>query len=296
MFALVRDLAADRDVSEIAIDPGTVQRHLLAPLAGCRGAAQLADDVVRSTVAWARIERELPAIVSALIGAGVRVAPIKGVSYARGVYRAPAERPMTDIDLLVPPGREGDAARVLERLGFARDRSAALHHATPWSRDGLVIDLHHAIIGAGRSRVDLPAVWDRAVEGWPAGASRLEPVDELVFHLVHMIRNRLCGPLIHVIDTHRLLARARASEAVARAAAWGLDAPVQLALRFCRELVAGHPKPGGWLAPSPEDVVALRPSRTARKLVFDIATAGSPAQLAARAAGYMATRMPSRSS
>src|SRR5512135_3236413 len=103
MFALVRDLATGRDVTEIAVDPQIVQRHHLGPLATRAGATAFRDDMARSTLAWARIAAELPAIVT---GLGVPVMPIKGASYATGLYRLPAERPMTDVDLMVPPVEE----------------------------------------------------------------------------------------------------------------------------------------------------------------------------------------------
>ena len=298
MFALVRDLATGRDVTEIAVDPETVQRHHLGPLTARAGVARLRSELARSTIAWARIERDLPPVVNALYESGIRVAAIKGVSYATRIYSLPAERPMTDVDLMVPPAEERRAREVLRALGFQYEAGAPLHHASVWSRGELVIDLHRWFIGAGRARVDLDAVWARTGEGWPAGASRLDPGDELVFHLVHMARNRLCGPLVHVVDTARMLARGPgiANEALARARAWDLAPSAQIALRFCADIIAGAPHAGGWLGPSAGDIVALRQPNRLRKLAFDVATAGSPSRMVARVLGYIATRMPSRSS
>lgn len=296
MFALVRDLAAGRNVSEIAIDPSVVQRHLLAPLAARAGLIGFRDDLVRATAAWARIERDLPPLVRSLTERGVRVTPIKGVAYAKHVYALPAERPMTDVDLLVPPRDEPLARRILGELGFTCDVQAPMHHASAWVRGNLVIDLHRGVIGTGRSRIVADEVWERVVPGWPAGASRLDPADELVFHLVHMARNRLCGPLVQVVDAARLLDRTDAKLALARARAWGIDALVRTALRYCREILDGAPQPGGWLRPAARDVLAVRQPSLARKLVFDVATAGSLAQLAARAVGYIAIRIPNSSS
>jgi hypothetical protein len=285
MFALVRDLAAGRDVTEIAVEPALVTRHLLGPLAGRR------DDLVRATVAWAKIERELPPIVVRLVAGGVRVAPIKGAAYATHLYSLPAQRPMTDVDLLVQPFRV--AERVLGEVGFAPEPGAALHHATAWVRGDLVIDLHRGIIGAGRSRIDLAAVWERAVPGWPAGALRLEDADALVFHLVHMIRSRLRGPLIQVVDAARLLDRCDVEVALSRADAWRIGS-VRLALRYVRDVLAGTPHPGGWLGPSEPEILDARQPSGARKAMFDVATAGSPRQLVARALGAMFARVTRR--
>jgi hypothetical protein len=289
MFALVRDLAAGRDVTEIAVEPALVQRHLLAPLAARAGASACRDDLVRATVGWARIERELPPVIDRLVAAGVRVAPIKGVAYAAGLYALPAERPMTDVDLLVDP--YADAARVVAELGFRREPGSLLHHASAWVRGELVIDLHRGIVGAGRSRIDVDAVWKRARAGWPAGALRLEAADELAFHLVHMIRSRLRGPLIQVVDAARLFERCDVALVLERADEWRIGGAVRLALRYVRDLLAGAPRPGGWLGPSPGEAIAAQQPRAWRKLVFDVVTAGSPGQLAARVLGYGASRL-----
>ena len=290
MFALVRDLAAGRNVGEIAAHPDVVRRHLLAPLAASAGARAFHDDLVRATVAWARIEHELPSVVTALARAGVPVAPIKGVAYATSVYQTPAERPMTDVDLLVPLNRARVAEGVLAAQGFSCDSALPFHHASTWVREWLVIDLHHGILGPGRSRMDLEHVWTRATPGWPHDGLRLDPVDELVFHLVHMARNRLCGPLIQIVDASRLFARCDRERALVRARDWGLAPAVKLAMRYCIDVLAGTSEPGGWLGPRSHDVLAVQQPSTLRKIMFDIATAGSASQLAARIRAYAMSR------
>jgi hypothetical protein len=135
------------------------------------------------------------------------------------------------------------------------------------------------------------------VPGWPSGALALDPSDALVFHLVHMIRSRLCGPLIQVVDAARLLATCDEARALERARAWRIEGSVRLALRYCRDVLAGARHPGGWLGPAADDAVAARQPPAWRKLAFDIATAGSPSQLAARVLGYGASRfVPDRPS
>ena len=286
MFALTRNLAKQRDVTEIVVPLETVQRHLLGPLAAKAGAAACRNDLIRSTVTWAWFTRDVPVIVERLRSAEIRVAPIKGLAYAAGLYLAPVDRPMTDIDLLVEPEREATAKVVLAELGFERAAGPAIHHATTWARDGLVIDLHRSIVSEGRSQIDLGAVWARMRPGWPAGAERLDPLDELIFHLVHMARNRLCGPLVQVVDAVRLAARAPIAEALERADAWGLGDAAAAAWRFVSNIVEGEGR-GGWLAPSIADLLAVRQPSIARKIVFDVATAGSPRQLAARTIAFL---------
>src|SRR5262249_16805873 len=149
----------------------------------------------------------------------------KGAAYAAGLYDLPAERPMTDVDLLVD--RYAIAEHALADLGFEREPASALHHASAWVRGDLVLDVHRGILGRGRSRIDLGSVWARARPGWPQGALRLDPGDELVFHLVHMLRNRLCGPLIQVIDCARLLKRTEETVVLQRSDAWRIGGGVR---------------------------------------------------------------------
>lgn len=285
MFALTRDLAKRCDVTEIVAPLEVVQRHMLAALAGRSGVKACRDDLIRATVAWGRLTAVIPPIVATLTSSGVRVIPIKGVSYAAGLYSSPAERPMTDVDLLVEPHAVAKARHLLREVGFTLSEDTLGHHASTWVRDGLVIDLHRGIVGAGRSQIDFAKVWRRTVDGWPAGAERLDPHDELVFHLLHMARNRLCGPLVHVVDASRLESRVGFVElALERAKEWGVGAAARAAWHYVQFIVNGGPR--GWLAPRTEDVLAVHQPPMVRKLAFDVVTAGSPQQFVARALGY----------
>jgi hypothetical protein len=242
---------------------------------------------------WARISRDLPPVIERFRHAGVRVAPIKGVAYATGLYALPTERPMTDVDLLVEPHAAPSARAVLGELGFGLVADTALHHASTWVRRDLVIDLHRNILAKGRSQIDLDAVWARMSPGWPPGAERLDPHDELAFHLLHMVRNRLRGPLIQVVDAARLAARSSPKPALDRARAWGVETAAELAWSYVDAIVADRAgRPAGWLGPDSDDALAMRQPSAVRKIVFDIATAGSLRQLAARVVDVGAARIP----
>ncbi|HEY6080019.1 MAG TPA: nucleotidyltransferase family protein [Polyangiaceae bacterium] len=280
LFTLVRELARRATVTDVAASKWLVERHGLAPLAARAGAHVFRDGLARSALEWARMERDVEPLLATLAAERIQVLPLKGLSYARTLYEHVADRPMNDVDLMVRPDDETRAQRVLAALGFRLDAKPLLHHATTWIRDRQVVDLHTNIIGPGRARVDLDAVWTRATQ-------HLDANDALVFHLVHLARNRLRTPLVHVIDAARLMARADLDIALARARAWGVASGVTLAHGFCSEILAGHStKPAGWLGPSGEDVALLREPPLVRKLIFDLATAGSPRQLTARVASY----------
>jgi len=296
LFTLVRELASGTSVTQVAASKWLVQRHGLAPLAARAGATQFRDDLARSALAWTRIVAMVEPLVAGLVAAGARVAAIKGLAYAKSIYAHADERPMSDVDLLVPREHHARAQRELERMGFSRVPGALLHHATAWERAGMVVDLHISIMPAGRSRIDLDAVWSRAQPGWPAGADQLEAVDALVFHLAHLARNRLRIPLIHVVDAARLLEHAPTALALERAHAWGVGHAAELALRFCISLLHGDASyPAGWLGPSREELAVFAETPWMKKLAFDVATAGSPRQLGARVLGYAASLIARRS-
>src|SRR4051812_8306378 len=93
LFTLVRQLANRSSVTGGGVPKWLVQRHGLGPLMARAGVAGYRDDLVRATLAWAVVEKELPDVVSALRDGGVRMATLKGAAYAKSLYLHPAERP-----------------------------------------------------------------------------------------------------------------------------------------------------------------------------------------------------------
>lgn len=283
LFTLIQQLANRQPVTQVAVSKWLVQRHGLAPLVARAGVSSYRDGLAQASIQWARVEQELPSVVRTMREAGVRVAAIKGAAHAKTLYAAPAERPMADVDLLVPVKDLPAARTTLRRIGFSLAAAGALHHAEVWVRNDRVIDLHWSIIGRGRSDVDLEGIWRRARPGWPDGAEHLEPIDSLAFHLIHLSRNRLSLPLVNVIDTARMLEHVEASAAVARAHAWGLQRACAIALKFCASIIGGRwQRPAGWFGPSTQEIVALDQPDVLRKILFDTVVAGSPRQLAMR--------------
>jgi hypothetical protein len=292
LFTLVRQLAARAKVTEVSVPKWLVQRHGLAPLLAWTGVSGYREDLARSTLAWATTDIAIRGLVSSLDAAGVRAALIKGASYAPILYDHPAERPMTDVDLLVRVEDHARAMRVLSNAGFLQGNSAALHHAAPWIRGDFVIDLHTNIIGPGRSRIGLSDVWSRMTAGWCDGALQLEPSDALAFHLVHLARNRLRLPLVNVVDAARLMERASVEQVLERSRDWGLGRPVSLALDLCNAILQGRPgRPAGWLGPSRREVALFEEPNAATKVVFDVMTAGSAPQLLSRVIQVAANKL-----
>jgi len=285
LFTLVNQLATRSQVTEVAAPKWLVHRHGLAPLAARAGLAAYRPDLVRATVEWARIEQDLPLIVNALQSAGIRACALKGVSYAKTLYPSPAERPMSDIDLMVPPRDAARAREALATIGFVPfERTSVLHHAIALVRGEVALDLHWNIIAPGRARVDLEAVWSRVTGD---GLAHLDLADALTFHLIHLARNRLRLPLINVVDASRLLERASRMDALERARSWGLERPVANALRFCEELRDGC-VPTGFTR---DDIALVVQGSPAHKVSFDLQMAGSPRQFVARIAQVGANKL-----
>lgn len=273
MFALIRDLANGREVTEIAIDRWFIERHSLGPLVATAGAPGYRDELAKSTLAWAKTARALPDVVALLVNAGVRVSGLKGVSYATSIYANPALRPMSDIDLLVDDGATTE--RVLGAAGYIRQPAPLLHHARGWIRGETVLDIHTSFASPKQATVDVGAIFDRMTPNGPGGASRLDLGDELAFHLIHMWRNRLNGPMIQIVDLHRLLERADVEVAIERATSWGLGRATRRAYAYYRAVMAGtldrH-------FSTVDDIITARQPSLLRRLAFELSTAESVRQ------------------
>ena len=65
-----------------------------------------------------RLRRELRRVAGALTEVNIPVLALKGIVLASAAYGDPSLRPMTDLDVLVPPGERENAVRALQKLGF----------------------------------------------------------------------------------------------------------------------------------------------------------------------------------
>jgi len=253
-----------------------VRRHRLAPLAYRAGRSEFRADYVTSSLR-AEQQRAIAAeAVAALTRAAVPTALLKGVSYAGWLYDDPGERPMTDVDLLVPIEAFDDAVRVLYRLGYWHagkgGQRSPRHHAMTLKRRNASIDLHRSPIQLGRTAIDLASVWHRAsAAAWVPGALRLETTDELLFLVANLVRHELKAPLISYVDAGRLLRLADRTAAVERATQWRFRRAF-LACLAAIEGVLGWRRNGPWWLPSQTEVIRFqlptRPVQLLRKLLL----------------------------
>ncbi len=167
----------------------------------------------------ARAGDQLALVVSALNGAGLAPALLKGALFAHRCYRSPGLRSFSDLDLLVAPEERDAAAAVLCREGYTRYRDEQGHADTWWDDHhhhwgfvpeggGLRVELHWALTPPA-SGVQLPtaALLQRAaaaeVPGGRVLALSLE--DELVHLAVHAAKHQFRAPLRQFADVTALL-------------------------------------------------------------------------------------------
>jgi len=255
-----------------------VAKNHLGPIAYRMGASSFRAEYAACSIMAARRAAFLAEIGPPLIARGVRVALIKGIAYAGTLYPDPAERPMHDIDLLVPRRQTPDVMRFMttarmERVGSVRRRSR-YYHAIELRRGDLRIEIHRGIVQHYRTAIRMGDVWRRARPD-PAvgGLERLEPVDDLLICMLHIARHELAVPVLNYLDVHRLWQRldgAARARLLARAGQYRVARAVGAVLSMTELLAAGrtgHPAVrGGRLLPSSDEILGGGQPRRARQL------------------------------
>lgn len=206
-------------------------RHALAPYLWLRLQERNASSIIppgigeslqaTHTLATLRAEawqRQLEQVLRALNGTGVPTILLKGAHLGREVYPAALARPLSDLDLLVPPDDLSRAVRALGDAGYAlptpedwasyRDH----HHAPPVRRAGrLPVELHATIEPcAPPFNLPLADLWTRArcTTAGGTGAYVLAPEDLLLHLAVHMGHSHLLGSsLVRICDVALVLTR-----------------------------------------------------------------------------------------
>jgi hypothetical protein len=289
LLALLRALRAGRRVDPSDLPPpASMRHHRLGPLAFCAGAVDYRADYAAAALAAARAAHRVDEAVAALTAAGIPVALIKGISYARSLYTDPAERPMADIDLLVPAARHPAAIAALAAIGYRPGAAARLHHALMLVRGDDVIDLHRAILAPRCCRIDADAVWRRSRPAAERtdGARRLEPVDEALYHFAALGRTALFGPLLAYLDAARLLDRLGPTGRAAlgeRARAYRVGRLIAAGVALTDALLDRRAPPP-WPAPALAELASGREPAPNRRRLRILALCDHPRQ----AAGWLA--------
>jgi hypothetical protein len=163
------------------------------------------------------LSHQLKAILEAFAAANVPAMPVKGCALNLLGYFQPGQRPMTDLDIVVPQHRAFDAAGALESLGWhfesTRNKPLALNDVS-FSAHGkftkgkvLVVELHWE---SPTQFLRGPApndVWQRSL---PAIVQRLpcrvlNPADQLLHILAHGADSNTIAPIRWAADAHAII-------------------------------------------------------------------------------------------
>jgi hypothetical protein len=202
---------------------GLAAREGLAPLLGARiarGEVTAGDDVA-ATLARAHREelarglvreRAVRPLWRALAAVDIPALLLKGAALERsGVYR-PGERPMNDVDVLVPPSRFAEAVGIAEGLGAeplgpaARPVTSRFEYAAGLALPpGVGVEIHRAVTPSLLFAVDIPGLLRRALPS-ADGALVPEATDLFLLLSLHAAKHGFCLPFRAVVDGLRLAA------------------------------------------------------------------------------------------
>lgn len=232
-----------------------VRAHALGPLAFAHGRPEFRADFATASIFADRQRATAEEAVLALSRAGVPAALLKGISYAGWLYPDPGQRPMTDVDVLVPADAFEVAHAALRRLGYwhvgpGAQRSPR-HHALTLKRRHAAIDLHRSPTQRGRVAIPMSEVWARTTAApWVPGALRLELHDEILFHFINLARHDLIAPLLAYVDAARLLrAGAGSSRLWDRARQWRFDGVLAACVEVVEHVAGWRSAPPRWWLP-----------------------------------------------
>lgn len=214
---------------------GVLARVLTASGAGSEDLRGHLQDATKATQQrWQLLRARLAQLTAAWRAAGIEAVVLKGAALVEAGIVLPGERPMGDLDLLVPDGLALEAHRHATDLGFAATTSTATwqhattrhHHLPPLhDDDGVTVELHHRLLDVSHPQARLDAlVRQRAVRLSSLPAARLDDVGSWLHLAVHFWDDRrrgTGGALLQLRDLDLLLARLDPAELATVATAGG---------------------------------------------------------------------------
>jgi hypothetical protein len=104
---------------------------------------------------------DLSKSLAVLNAADIRPMPLKGILLQHLVYDDPAERVLSDVDLLIAPGRFEDAIAALRREGYRIDVEGRTGRATRGPDARFETDVHRSLFAPGLFRMSARAMFSR---------------------------------------------------------------------------------------------------------------------------------------
>jgi hypothetical protein len=111
------------------------------------------------------LARECLREVATVLGErGIPVMPLKGALFQLLLYADPAERALTDVDILVPRAAFSTAVELLSRAGFVRRSTGrSLVECAFRAPSGMMVDLHQQLFSPARYRLSTQDLFRRAI-------------------------------------------------------------------------------------------------------------------------------------
>ncbi len=149
------------------------------------------------------LQDELSSILSAFNKEGIPVIVLKGSALLGSIYRDISLRPMSDLDLLVPPEHLDVAEAVALHKDYASVAASSVkeHARTSWQhlpcminlKKGIALEIHHKIVGSdSQFHFDISSFWSRAQPFSVAGtvAKKFAPEDQIVHLCIKILLDR----------------------------------------------------------------------------------------------------------
>jgi hypothetical protein len=213
------------------------------------GVGASADDRTAHLVALASnlpIRRVLTDAAAALTNAGVEAILYKGQDYLDRIWGDVGARGMADADLLVRESQLERAERALIEAGFEADAQCRTVHERKFVRNGVAIDLHHALLQPHRMAVRHDDLFARALPHRSiAGLRVLEATDAALIHCIAQCIRGFQLPASSFLELQALLREANMTQLLARAQAYQAQSAVYVALRMLAAL--GNATARAWL-------------------------------------------------
>ena len=197
-------------ILERAASDGQPVSGILQPAAK----AVLAQSYYASAAFNALLCRELDGILAALTHAGVPVILLKGAALIKTIYADPAERPMSDLDLLVRRIHIRPAVRALQAAGYQRlmDNYIRYHVLLLDRQAGRVsVELHWSLVlNDQRFPALIDWFWRQSEPLDPANplVLTLTPTAQLLYLAAHLaLQHTGQARLIWYYDLYRLITR-----------------------------------------------------------------------------------------